>query len=374
MKHLQIRTGMSARDARDELKERGVTDPYKGRSFTGTVRNSQENRRTENQSNEQNEQDLDQTQQFRAQTSPSPRAEKTNEELVDSSVIQINNRFAGMNEESLEQMDDNEGNQDGVSMSQLEGFWDSSSQPKPQRNSKGKKTQGKQNGKVALNKRSRDTSPVNESSSTTEDKQKASPPPKKGFGLEYSSTSDDELEVAENESTEKKGMPIPTVITTNPGRPTEVRERIPNPFRGEDVALWDQHPLRNKSPSPTRHKNDLEGVRDELKKMKEAEEKGKQKVAHPSTCGCELCFWDEKGKIGTLTEKTVADLIENFTKNRNPNSIPRDKKHAQLCMCILCIKRKIEESKEETMKELLNKKDLTTNKDPRISKELNQTK
>ena len=228
-----------------------------------------------------------------------------------------------------------------------------------------------------MSKRSREASPT-ENQQKKESKQETSPPnkrsnkqettplTKKNYAVAYSSTSDEEETTDVEEQIEMKGMPIPTIVTTNP-RGTQDKERIPNPFRREDVTQRQDHPLRSQSQSPKRHINDLEGVRDEIKKMYENREK--PGTPHPRMCGCETCFWDEKEKIGKLTEKRITELIENFVKHRDPNTIPSETKHSKVCLCMLCIKRKVEENKEAITKELMNKKEQTQTRDPRMNKE-----
>ena len=90
---------------------------------------------------------------------------------------------------------------------------------------------------------------------------------------------------------------------------------------------------------------------------------------HPTTCGCEACFWKEKRNIGKLTEKNVADFIESFISQRKPIKTTNEK-HNPLCMCVTCIREKVNTSKEETIKDLLTKKQ-SVNKDPRINREQN---
>ena len=122
-----------------------------------------------------------------------------------------------------------------------------------------------------------------------------------------------------------------------------------------------------------RQRNDLEGVREELKELYEnKEEEGKQAAAtanHTQQCGCEECFWEEKNKIDKLTEKTVTELIENFIKNRKINPEPKDKQHRALCMCAKCIAEKVEKRKEEMIKELLELNNKKINRDPRTNKD-----
>ena len=85
-------------------------------------------------------------------------------------------------------------------------------------------------------------------------------------------------------------------------------------------------------------------------------------------CVLDLFFWDEKLKAGNLTEKKVNELIEEFIKNRNPPPTTNVKQHNPLCMCVICIKRKVEGSRESMIKELLTEKQ-PTNRDPRTKKE-----
>ena len=370
LKHLQIRTGMSIKDARDELKENGIHDPFKRTTYSQVTTNGSSQATTNGSSQGTSpgrEEELEPTQQFEANTQVTPERPKATDRGIEDNVANTSNRFAGIGEEELDEANPNEN--DGMmtieDLDDLDGFWERKSQPKQQRKGKGQRTPPKETTNGGKGKRSRETSP--QENKKKESKSDTSPPTKKGLTVGYSSTSEEEAEEMEEQvKGEEKGMPIPTIITTNPPGP-QVKERIPNPFRREDITETDDHPLKQKSPPQKRQVNDLEGVRDELKKM--YEESGKQQMSHPKKCGCESCFWDEKDKIGKMTEKRVTDLIESFIKNRNPNTIPANMNHTQACLCIVCIKRKYEENKEAITKRLMNKKETTGNRDPRINKD-----
>ena len=351
VKHLQIRTGMSIRDARDELRERGVIDPTKRKAYSAATRERNNQGKTD--------ETLTQTQQFNPANRPSPKKQDANKGWIETS-----NKFERINEERLDENTDK--TEIATEMEGIEGFWDAAEKPKPQRKNKGQTTPSKQNNKGAWNKRSRETSPTTGKDTRKESKQNTSPPTKKSIGIGYSSSSeeievdedgdDDKNKPEEKEKEEEKGMPIPTIMGTG-ATGAKPRELIPNPFRGEVITQRGEHPLRSRSQSPATERNDLEGIRNEMEKIYGAQEEENTQATeeHPETCGCEKCFWEEKKKVGKLTEKNVNELIENFVKKRDKNTIPWKKKHTPLCMCMICIQEKVKISTERMIKELLKK-------------------
>ena len=352
VKHLQLRTGMSIRDAKDELKEKGITDPYKHTTYAKatTTKDNSESGATRNE--EMEEENLAPTQQFQETREPNMSTQSTNEDSVTTS-----NRFTGMREENL---DGSEGatstSETAVfDMEDIEGFWGTPKEPKPQRGKGG-------NGK-------RTYSPGDEKKGK-ESKEKISPPMKKTLAVNYSSTSssEEDEEMRDSRSTnEDKGLPIPTIVSTGT-EAVKTKEKIPNPFRREDVPSWENHPLKPNSSPPTQPRNDLEGVRNEMKKMYEQKDQNQTiPKEHPNTCGCEECFWKEKEKLGKLNQRNVEELIEKFIKIRKPMKEIYETHHP-LCMCVSCIKEKVDKSKEETIKDLMNKNQ-KHNRDPRINKD-----
>ena len=415
VKHLQIRTGMSVRDAKEELKERGIQEPVNQTTYAkkakqgankqgtsnqgtsnqgtsngktshqGTSNQGTSNQRTSKQgtnneaaTNEEprnpetkdsnKEEDIDATQKFQTETNTRRKDEKQTEK----DHPQTSNRFAHIGEESLDEMetDDEETTSQGMRMSEMEGFWEKNTSPKTQRkSSKGKHTVGK----PQVSKRSRENSPQHQKSAEDKRKQKQSPPNKKSLGIGYSSTSEEDVSVVDEPTEEaREGMPIPTIVNAETVTAAQ-RERIPNPFRREDIPLLGEHPLRSRSQSPSRQRSDLEGVREELKEL--YKEKGNQdEVNHTHHCGCGKCFWKEKEKIKQLTEKSVSGLIDRFLEERKPETIPKELQHDKLCMCVICIRKKVEERKEATIREIMEIKNQAPNRDPRTKKEHNQQK
>ena len=264
----------------------------------------------------------------------------------------------------------------------MDTVWDAFSKSKEQR----KKTKKAGQGEVTnpkREKRSRETSPT----ANTQDKEsqnKTSPPTKKGAAVDYSLSSEEE----------EAGFPIPTIIS-NQGNKNQ-RERIPNPFRIHELREWEDHPLQATPPPlapppeappqppphttppptpqktpPAQTKNDLEGVREEVRKYYEKQEENQ--AEHHARCGCDKCFWREKNKLGALSEKKVADFVKEFTK-RKLDQGKTGVSHKPMCMCVLCIKRKIEESEEQVMNQVMGSQGEQTPRDPRITKECKQSK
>ena len=348
LRHLQIRTGMSVRDAREELRERGIQDPFKRTTYATAAKGTNASQRDPTRESDEGEPEA--TQMFQ----PEAREEVSN-------GIKTVNRFQGLEEESLDD-ESQEEEENNISMSELEDAWEQAKKAKPQRKIRSKNhTQSTQ--QKPAEKRTREDSP--RAGDNAKENKNKSPPTKKFTGIGYSSSSEEETrKEANKDKEEKKGMPIPTIV--NP-RDTRKTGTIPNPFRGDTLTAWDEHPLQQTPPEQTR--NDLEGVREEINKMFGTRTNDSNESKHPETCGCDTCFWNEKEKKGKLTETKVKELINEFTRNRKINQAHKEKEHIKLCMCVKCIEGKIKESKERVIKEIMEKTERSENRDPRKNKE-----
>ena len=363
VRHLQLRTGMSVRDAKEELRERGILDPFRRNTFAtaakGTSASQRDNSQTSasqsDNSQTLNEEEMELTQAFQTETDT-----QAGEEEI-TTTLETKNRFEGMEEESLDEGSSEEATHD-TSISDIEEAWNLSGEPKPQRN---QNKQGKQNArKQQISKRTRETSPKEEAS-IKEGASNNSPPTKKLVGIgSYSSSSEEEQDRKKTKETdEKKGWPIPTIVNSKTDQ-TRRKDPIPNPFRPSTRADGENHPLK---PAPTEDlRNDLEGVRQEMSRLYPPTP---DEQKHSKTCGCDLCFWKETHKIGKLTENKIQNLISEFIKNRQPVSTKRNTEHTPTCMCITCITRKVNESKEKVIKQLMEKNENISKRDPRVHKE-----
>ena len=188
VKHLQMRTGMSIRDAKEELKERGIENPYRKTTYAAVSKNA-ENNQIRNQNNDSNEEkseeNLPPTQQF--SEASEPKAGEVREE----EMIQTSNRFAGMSEEMLDGSEDiNSSNETSMmGLDEIEGFWDTP-ESKPQRSKGGKVKRPLSPGEGNKKKSSRE---------------KTSPPKKRPLALDYSTSgSSDEMEKEERQEMEEE--------------------------------------------------------------------------------------------------------------------------------------------------------------------------
>ena len=325
---------MSVKDARKELKERGITDPYKVTLYSKVARNQQASQ----EDKETNRKEAsDQTQ---SAITPVRRPTKAKQ---DTPGIQQNNRFAGMEEESLDEEDQPEDS--NADMLDIDELWGSST--KPQRRKATNRPSNESSTKANISKRLREASPKT-AAKTKESEKQESPPTKRGVIVDYPSTSEEEAGGAEaTNKSEEKGLPIPTLVT-NPGVQSS-RERIPNPFRRDEDAEWVHHPLRLQPATPER--NDLEGVKEERSKM--FGKQAKETNTHPTACGRDSCFWAEKEKLkGKLREEKIKELISDFVKDRKPPETNLKTEHQPTCLCVTCIKRKVSESKEKVLKQI----------------------
>ena len=378
VRHLQIRSGMSTRDAREQLKERGIKDPFKNNSYASIVKGKQNHQKKQDERSL--EEDLAQTQMFTPTTSSSPkhpaRENDTNKaatKRIEDSSLETRNRFSLMSEEKLDDEQDEIVNSKGddslISMSDMDEAWEScKSRSKPQRKLSHLKSNSRET-KGAGGKRSRETSPKMEAN-PKQNKKHESPPNKRNLGIGYSSSSEEGEKMTPEEKMEQdeEVFQIPTIVSSTSGV-KHSRERIPNPFRSESNERWDRSLLAMAS-SRSDEVNDLEGVRDEMNKMVSTIDKGKKGTnVHTEKCGCGTCFWKEVQKKGKLTEKGVSELIETFIQTRDPKTIPSGTKHCPTCLCINCIKEKVKESRETTVKQITDKTRSTLNRDPRTNKE-----
>ena len=155
---------MNIRDAREELKENGVNDPFKRTNFREGTRTRNQNAIME--TNERMEESLSQTQTFNPAGSSLPTEQNTNEE------IKITNRYGELIEENLDANEEKTDNEKETSLSDMEGiegFW-GPLEPKAQRRGRrGHKAAEKDKG--TMNKRSRETSPTIESSTKKDTKE-----------------------------------------------------------------------------------------------------------------------------------------------------------------------------------------------------------
>ena len=97
--------------------------------------------------------------------------------------------------------------------------------------------------------------------------------------------------------------------------------------------------------------------------------RNERQYTHAAECGCDSCFWKEKQELGKLTEKKITEFINKFVKNRKPPPKANDTGHKPVCMCVTCIKRKVEESREQVVKEIMEAKAGQPSRDPRVNKE-----
>ena len=356
VRHLQLRSGIGVRDAREELKERGILDPYKRTTYAKVAK--ADNTRQNEQKPTEEEEDMELTQQFtQTPTQASSQAESVTTEI---------NRFAALGEENLDEGSQGAQDENQYTMQDLAGFWGTAPTPQKQRSkNKNRKQEEETQGKGAIAKRTRETSPTTESK-TKEKEKKESPPTKRATAVDYSSTSEEETESEETpREKEPKGLPIPTIVSSNPCSKTP-KERLPNPFRGEEIPTWGDHPLQTEAHLPDQT-NDLEGVRAEISEMFGTSNKSQH--AHTADCGCDSCFWKEKQELGQLTERKINEFINQFIKRRKVPVKTNDTGHKPVCMCVTCIKRKVEESREKVVKQIKETNVGYPNRDPRISKE-----
>ena len=175
--------------------------------------------------------------------------------VTDTAEITLGNRYSTMQEEMLDDLpeearqgkvDDN-----SISMSDLDDVWETAGKPKAQRKTTQKRTTKDQpkETKGAISKRSRETSPKAEANPKDRNKRE-SPPTKRNLGLAYSSSSegtegaegDEKMELEENKKSSEEVFQIPTIVSSK-ATEKQFKERIPNPFRREEVQKWDDHPL-----------------------------------------------------------------------------------------------------------------------------------
>ena len=137
-------------------------------------------------------------------------------------------------------------------------------------------------------------------------------------------------------------------------------------MRIKERTETEEHPLKTKGEeTETKPKNDLEGVKIEMKKLHEEMNKAEERTKvqkHPYNCGCEKCLWQEVRKGGKITSKRVNEIITEFMKNRVATQKMYEETHEDECLCIIHLRKKSKE-KEKVISTILNElKDTSVNK------------
>lgn len=330
VKLLQERSGMSIKQAREQLAELGTYDPRRTNTIASILKNNTISTCNGNKT----------PPATTRTTSPKQDREKKEEgkgkQQEKNATTSTNNRFGILGETQL--YDIAEGIEEiemETSESQVDimSVWD---EPLPQRKTK-------ERTRSPINKRSSDSnkrlldesnSPTNESASSPKTQQV-----NKKVHHEESKANKDKQDKKEEEEVVFKIQSITTVRNT-------IRTNT------EDHPLTETgeiEPQREDPEEGNRETRPEESTREKTTEKKKdpslGEEQGKKK--HAEVCGCNECFLEEATKYGKLDEKKVTELISTFIEKRNPETVGDELTHERPCCCVVHLKEKVEICKKK---------------------------
>ena len=159
----------------------------------------------------------------------------------------------------------------------------------------------------------------------------------------YESPSEDN---EQDTAKEEVGLPIPTHISMRNPSPDR-RMKDPEP---KMRTKTENHPLGPQGEETKHQENELEGIRNEMKKIvveiRNDNVNNEILMKHKQNCGCNSCFWSEASKSGKMTSKKAMDLVMEFTKNRMETKAMQDESHTTDCMCVIHLKKSLKDKEK----------------------------
>ena len=340
LKLLQIRSGMSMKDAKSFLKDSGMEEPKSEATFSASVKNTQnaEATRTQEKKNENQKEPEQENEELEATQTFSEIAIPTNNPYTMMREMNLDTGMEMSSEETEKEIVEEWGDD-------KEGFWPKESTSKsPRKPEESQRRTRRMREDSPLEKESGEESPHTPPLGAKKKTKKSDP--------KYTSLENHEVynSSEEEEVSKVTTFAIPTVIGCHTSPPKQAN------LKGKERSEVVEHPLKISGPSDPRLRNDLEGVKCEMKKFQEELNKvNKEKMTaeHPLNCGCQDCFWKEIRKKGRITSQQATEIVTDFMANRKLTKKMNEESHEENCFCVTHLKERIKE-REKIISTIIN--------------------